>query len=830
MYSLEEAMKRNAGRLGGLVITGVVALMIMTMSAFAATLPAYESIGEVNGLLRPIQVSADADGNIYVGAKVSKHVTKYTSSGAPLYTIALPSAATAVKIGSNGLLYIGIQDKILVYNGTQLVDTITGVVKPVAIDVASNGDLYILDPGAVQIKILKKSGEIITIGGYETLCEDMRDLTLDEANGEFYLLDRNGNYTDANGTVLKVWRVKAYDLNGNALAGREFSHYGYGVDGSLVSASNMAIDEQRRIYVADNAQNIIGVFDHTGAYIGTLYDLSHPYNAPTTLDYKNNRLYFVSFNANNLRIIGLEGYANMTVNPAMVALTMQNGTVYGSRSLTLSNTGNGPMQWNIKSAPAWLSMAATSGSIAANTDAANEVTIDVAALGGASASGAAVLGYNGGEGRLTVEVNTVASPALVVSADTLDFVVEKGSSGSGSTTISISNDLSNQLQWTAASDAAWLNIAPAAGPSNIATAAAVTVNATGLAVGVYTGALTVSAPGTDGPLQINVTMTVTAATVPPSESALNSIVATLNGASDATEVRIFDGQGVLQRSFTAAYPLFKGGLDTAIADVNGDGKNDIISGLQYGSSLLKVHSAGGALIAETAPLFNGNAGVKVAAADFDGDGKAEIVAMRNKGAAGVRILGLNGSAIEETGVSFNASNNVTDTNLQVAAGVVGGETVVVTVMDNLAKGTVKIWSVDISGGSGAWSQGLKSSVDFNSGAGNNIVGLKISDIDADGDNEILVALKQGGIVVIHSDGSIAGIDMAEHGLNDLELSDLNNDGNSRIVTGLHKGYVGISDITGLEIGRFRAFNAKIANVRVSAGELLIEKTSLGGVQ
>ncbi|MBI5635020.1 MAG: VCBS repeat-containing protein [Nitrospirae bacterium] len=823
-------MKRNAGRLGGIVIAGVIALMIMTMSAFAATLPAYENVGEVNGLARPIQVSADADGYVYVGEKVSRHVTKYTAGGSPLYTIALPSAATAVKIGSNGLLYIGIPDKILVYNGTQLVDTITGVVKPVAIDVASNGDLYILDPGAVQVKILKKSGEVITIGGYETMCEDMRDLTLDEANGEFYLLDRNGNYTDSNGSVLKVWRVKAYDLNGNALAGREFSHYGYGVDGSLVSASNIAIDEQRRIYVADNAQNIIGVYDHTGGYIGTLYDPSHPYNAPTTLDYKNNRLYFVSYIANNLRIVGLEGYANLTVNPAKVLLNMQNGVVYGSRSLTLSNTGSGAIQWNIKTAPAWLSMAATSGSIAAKTDAANEVTIDTAALGGASASGVAVLGYNGGESSLTVEMNAVAPPALSVSADTFEFVVEKGSSDSGSTTVTIANDFSASLQWAAVSHTAWLKISPETGSSSIATIAAVTVNATGLAVGSYTGSLTVSAPGVAGVVQVNVTMTVTAATVPPSESALNSIVTTLNGASDATEVRIFDGQGVLQRSFTAAYPQFKGGLDTAIADVNGDGKNDIITGLQFGSALLKVHSAGGALIAETAPLFIGNAGVKVAAADFDGDGKSEIVVMRNKGAAGVKILGLNGSAIEETGVSFNASVAMTGADLQVAAGAFDGETVVVTVMDNLVKGTVKIWSVDTGGGPGSWSQSLKSSIDFNSGAGNNIVGLKIADIDADGDNEIMVALKQGNIVVIRSDGSIAGIDMAEHGLNDLDLSDLNNDGNSRIVTGLQKGYVGISDMTGLEIGRFRAFNAKIANVRVSAGELLIEKTSLGGVQ
>lgn len=822
-------MKRNAGRLGGIMILGVVMLMIMAVSAGA--LPSYEGISDLAGLSRPIQVSVDTDGNVYVGEKVAKRVTKYSSSGSPLYTVALPTAATAVKIASNGLLYIGIPNSILVYSGTQQVNIIEGVVRPVAIDIAANGNLYVLDAATAQIKIMTSAGALIgnPIGNYESLGQDLRDLMIDEANSEFYVLDRNGIYTDQGGAVTRVWRVQAFDMSGNTL--REFSHYGYNVEGALVSATNFAIDGQRRIYIADNVQNIIGVYDHTGAYIGTLYDPANPYNAPVTMDYRNDRLYFVSYNGNNLRIIGLEGYANLAVNPATVVLNMQNGVVYGSRSLTLSNTGSGGLQWNLESAPSWLNMATVSGTIGAKSAASNEITVNAASLAGASASGEAMLGFNGGKSKVNVQVNAVAPASLAVSGSTYEFIVQKGASDSNSTTITISNDLSNTIQWSAASSAAWLKASPSTGPSNIPTATAVTVNAAGLATGVYTGTIAINAPGATGSQLLSVKMTVIPA-VPAPTSKANSIVATLGGSNDATNVRVFDGQGVLKSSFTAGYKKFKGGLDTAIGDIDGDGNNDIITALQSGGALIKVYTAGGSLITESGALFAGKYGVKVAAADFDGDGKAEIIAASNKGAASVKILGLQGSAIAETGAAFDAGPNSGNSDLHIAAGEFDGEVVVATIMGDSAKGEIKIWSVDTTGGIGNWTEMLKDTIDLRQGLGNNIAGITFGDINDDGENEILIALKQGGVLIVKSDGTHTEMAMTENGLNDIGFSDLNNDGINRIVAGLAKGYVGISTDAGAEVSKFQAFTGKKMNssVRISTGDLGFEKASLGGVR
>ncbi|MCI0684277.1 MAG: autotransporter-associated beta strand repeat-containing protein [Gemmataceae bacterium] len=111
-------------------------------------------------------------------------------------------------------------------------------------------------------------------------------------------------------------------------------------------------------------------------------------------------------------------------------------------------------------------------------------------------------------------------------------------------------------------------------------------------------------------------------------------VRAFNGAPDSL------GQYPAQRlaSFNAYRPQFTRGVFVAIADVNGDGANDIITGADAG--WLPMVSVFSGMTLTTAPSLIGSfrafgnrfrGGVRVAAGDINNDGRAEIIAATGPG-------------------------------------------------------------------------------------------------------------------------------------------------------------------------------------------------------
>ncbi|MEI6835826.1 MAG: putative glycoside hydrolase [Candidatus Falkowbacteria bacterium] len=99
------------------------------------------------------------------------------------------------------------------------------------------------------------------------------------------------------------------------------------------------------------------------------------------------------------------------------------------------------------------------------------------------------------------------------------------------------------------------------------------------------------------------------------------------GAGGGPQVRIFDASGKAKTSFMAYSQNFKGGVNVAVGDVDGDGQNEIITGEgKGGDSQVKIWSGSGQLkssfMAYDKTYRNG---VFVAASDINNDSKAEIL-------------------------------------------------------------------------------------------------------------------------------------------------------------------------------------------------------------
>ncbi len=173
---------------------------------------------------------------------------------------------------------------------------------------------------------------------------------------------------------------------------------------------------------------------------------------------------------------------------------------------------------------------------------------------------------------------------------------------------------------------------------------------------------------------------VTVATADVTGDGVPDIV-TAPGPGGGPVVRVWDGamplyaaRPGLVREFNAYDPAFRGGVSVAAGDVNGDGTPDIITApMAGGGPHVKVFSGkDGSLLAEFIaydPAFRG--GVSVAAADVNGDGKADVVTGAGPGGGPhVQVFsGADGARL----ASFLAYDPAFRGGVQVAAGDVNGD-------------------------------------------------------------------------------------------------------------------------------------------------------------
>jgi len=183
-----------------------------------------------------------------------------------------------------------------------------------------------------------------------------------------------------------------------------------------------------------------------------------------------------------------------------------------------------------------------------------------------------------------------------------------------------------------------------------------------------------------------------------------------NVGTDTLSVLTNDGSGgfVLASSPGVGH----GPFSVVAADVNGDGKPDLISGNAYGNTLSVLTNDGnGGFVLSSSPVV-GNAPGAVVAADVNGDGKPDLISANNAVAGTLSVLINNGSG----GFVLSSSPSVGSLPYYLAAADVNGDGRVDVICANSGNNTLSVLFNALSFSAGNIGNITAGNVNWSSGA------------------------------------------------------------------------------------------------------------------
>jgi len=177
------------------------------------------------------------------------------------------------------------------------------------------------------------------------------------------------------------------------------------------------------------------------------------------------------------------------------------GAMSSEMSFSVSNSGEGALEWTISTSEAWLICSPTEGSTTDNPDVIT-VTVDRRGLSNGTYDGEIEITPNTGAAKTVSVQMIVPPPILSISTDDLDF-------GSNETEMSftINNTGGGILSWEITENAGWLNAVPSSGETSTETdRVTVTVNRSGLAAGEYNSQISIATNVGDQDVYVGMTM------------------------------------------------------------------------------------------------------------------------------------------------------------------------------------------------------------------------------------------------------------------------------------------------------------------------------------
>ncbi len=256
------------------------------------------------------------------------------------------------------------------------------------------------------------------------------------------------------------------------------------------------------------------------------------------------------------------------------------------------------------------------------------------------------------------------------------------------------------------------------------------------------------------------------------------------------EIKIYSsGDLKLEQTFSAYDSGMNRGVNIAVGDLTGDGRDEIVTAPNQGAvSQVRTLSMSGKALGFQRVVFAGDykGGVSVATGDVDGDGKDEIIVSQLDGQAWVKVYRYDGTVM----ANFLAMPKEYTHGVSVAAADLKGDGKSEIITATSIGARTQIRSFDAHG---AWA-GLNIFPFSDSFTG----GASVSRIDTDGDgkDEIMVGQRSRGdarVKVYRGNGSNAVVSnfvafsSAHEGGVHVTAADITHDGKDEIIVGIGNG-------------------------------------------
>jgi len=185
----------------------------------------------------------------------------------------------------------------------------------------------------------------------------------------------------------------------------------------------------------------------------------------------------------------------LAVSPRSIGDTVPAGTTATTtRTLRVTNSGNGTITWTATKSQPWVGLSRTSGGAPEDV----VVTLDPNGLPpGVHSDTIVFTSPEATNGPIKVPVTFgITQPGLSVSPPSISATAEERDNKEQDFNLSITNSGGGTLAWFASTDASWISLSPLAGlaPSTLR----VRIDPRGLSAGTYSGSVTVTSPGAVG--------------------------------------------------------------------------------------------------------------------------------------------------------------------------------------------------------------------------------------------------------------------------------------------------------------------------------------------